>query len=108
MSKARERAELQRWAERATRGIRESTTFITLWSDSMASDPKGDPVPVIQLGLAMLLDKPIVIVAPVGAVIPENVRRVARSIKFYVPADPTSIQHATQAALAEAGILPQM
>jgi hypothetical protein len=58
---------LKEWTRQVTRGQRESAVFMNLWSDTMARDPSGDPVPVMQLGYAMLLDKPIVIVAPHGS-----------------------------------------
>jgi len=88
--------------------VKESANFISLWNDAMARDPLDDPAVVLQIGLAMLLDRPIIVIAPHGSAVPENVRRVAKSIKFYNPADLPSLEHATKAALTEAGILPEM
>jgi hypothetical protein len=95
---------LQEWTRAVTRGQRDSAVFLNLWSDSMAADPSGDPVPVMQLGYAMLLDTPIVIVAPHGSRIPENVKRAARSVEFYHRDDDASLRAATLRAMKAAGI----
>lgn len=71
--------QLKDWTRRVTKGQRESAVFLNLWSDTMATDPSRDPVPVMQLGYAMLLDKPIVIIAPHGSRIPENAPRARSS-----------------------------
>ena len=101
-------AELEKWARKATVGVRESATFMSLWNEKMMTDPLSDPQVIVQIGLAMLLDKPIIIVAPQGARIPENVKRVARSLKYYVPGDMPGLEAATRAALQEAGIFPEV
>jgi hypothetical protein len=99
---------LQDWTRKVTRGQRESAVFLNLWSDSMATEPSSDPVPVMQLGYAMLLDKPIVILAPHGSRIPENVRRCARVIAFYDHDNMDSMHAATIRALKAAGLeVPQ-
>lgn len=99
--------ELQRlkdWTRQVTRGQRESAVFLDLWSDVMADDPSAQPVPVMQLGYAMLLDKPIVIVAPHGSRIPDNVKRVARTIEFYDRGNDASLHAATIRAMKAAGL----
>jgi hypothetical protein len=95
---------LKEWTVKVTRGQRDSAVFMNLWSDSMADDPSGDPVPVMQLGYAMLLDKPIVIVAPHGSRIPENVKRTARAVEFYDRDNEASLHAATVRALKAAGL----
>jgi hypothetical protein len=70
---------LQEWAERVTTGQKDSAVFLSLWSDALLK-PEDEPVPIFQLGYAMVLDKPIVIVAPEGSRIPTNVRRAARAV----------------------------
>lgn len=102
--KDEELAELQDWTRKVTKGQRDSAVFMSLWSDSMRDDPSGDPVPVMQLGYAMLLDKPIIVIAPQAARIPENVKRVARAIEFYDPDKTSSLHAATLRALAAVGL----
>jgi hypothetical protein len=92
------------WTRKVTRGQKDSAVFLNLWSDTMATDPSSDPGPVMQLGYAMLLDKPIVIVAPHGSTIPDNVRRVAKAIEFYEDGNLDSCHAATVRALTVAGI----
>lgn len=101
---AKDLQQLQEWTRKVTAGQRTSSVFMNLWSDTMATDPSGDPVPVMQLGYAMLLDKPIVIVAPHGSRIPDNVRRAARAIEFYDRDNMASMQAATMRAIKAAGI----
>jgi hypothetical protein len=99
---------LKEWTQKVTRGQRDSSVFMNLWSDTMATDPSSDPIPVMQLGYAMLLDKPIVIVAPHGSRIPENVKRCARAIEFYDHGNTASLHAATLRALRAAGLeVPQ-
>lgn len=95
--------DLKTWATKVTRGQRESSTFLQLWSDSML-EPSKEPVPIFQLGYAMILDKPIVIVAPHGSRIPENVRRVARAVEYYDHDNEASLHAATVRALKAAGL----
>lgn len=102
----KELRQLKSWTQRVTRGQKESALFMNLWSDVMADDPSSEPVPVMQLGYAMLLDKPIVIVAPHGSRIPANVQRVARAIEFFDHGDTESLRAATLRAFNAAGIEP--
>lgn len=100
----KELRKLRTWTQKVTRGQRDSAVFMNLWADSMATDPSSDPVPVMQLGYAMLLDKPIVILAPHGSVIPENVKRAARVVEFYDRDSTDSMHAATVRALKAAGL----
>lgn len=56
--------------------IGESAIFLNLFSPEMSKQV----LPCLQLGLAIMLDKPIVIVAPEGREIPNNLRCVAAAI----------------------------
>ena len=77
-----------------------SRIFLQLWSDNTSKDPLA----CMQLGLAIILDKPIHIVVPHGARLPENIRRLATSIEYY---DGTTkdIERATKSLLGKAGML---
>jgi hypothetical protein len=72
--------------ERNYEELRGSSIYLGLCPDSM----KKDPLPALQLGLAMLMDKPIVILAKDGEAIPENIRKVAREIVRFDLGDPDS------------------
>jgi hypothetical protein len=98
--------ELKRWASRVTRGQRDAAMFMSLWSDAML-DPAKEPIPVFQLGYAMILDKPIVIVAPHGARVPENVIRAALAVEYYDEGDDESLHAATLRAFKAVGVEPE-
>lgn len=104
----KKRGQFEQWARRATKGQKDSAVFVSLWNEIMFRDPMKEPHIPLQLGLALLLDKPIVIVAPRGAYIPVNLRRAARSVQYFDPGDETSMQEATRAALEESKVLPPM
>lgn len=97
-------ADLKRWTQRVTKGQKESACFLELWSDKLREDPSKEPISLMQLGYAMILDRPIVIVAPMGSNVPENIRRVARAVEFFHPDDEQSLQSATLRALQAAGM----
>jgi hypothetical protein len=64
--------------------------FVVAYDDDMI----GQSIPVIQMGLAVYLDKPIVVVAPIGAVIPMNLKRLALRVVEYDAADDSSLTDA--------------
>jgi len=61
-------------------------------------------LPVLQMGLAVYLDKPIVILAPRGTLIPGNLRAMATAIEEFDPADPDTLLAATE-RLAKRGAM---
>jgi hypothetical protein len=56
--------------------MKDSRIFLQLWDEKLLTDP----LPVLQTGLAVLLDKPFILVVPPGSVLPENMRRLARRV----------------------------
>lgn len=91
-------------ATRCTKGQRESAVFLSLWSESVLDNPGREWQMILQFGYAVLLDKPIVVIAPRGARISANVRRVAHAVEFYEPDDQESMRAATLRALATVGL----
>lgn len=59
-------------------GIEQSKVFISLFSKNLRSDP----IPIIQLGYAIMLDKPIYLIVLDGEKVPENIKRVAMHIEY--------------------------
>jgi len=86
--------ELERWARAITRGVSESAAFCNIWNEKMRTDPLADPMPLLQLGYAMFLDKPIVILLPQGAELPEHLARAADRIIAFDPDIPGGLEHA--------------
>jgi hypothetical protein len=56
--------------------INDSRVFLTIFHHDMVKDT----IPCIQLGLAIMLDKPIIVVCPEDVRIPENLKKVAIGI----------------------------
>lgn len=72
-------------------GLSGARTFCLLWNEKMVEEV----IPIIQMGLAVYLDKPIVILAPTGSVIPANLRAMATAIEEFDPKDRASLDAAT-------------
>jgi hypothetical protein len=56
-----------------------SVVFVQMYHPSMA-DFEKDPWPAIQLAIAILQDKPIIIACPPGRQLPERLRRLADAV----------------------------
>lgn len=67
---------LYRAVQRNAEGMRDCEVFCQLWNDSMLEDP----IPILQCGLAVMMNKPFFIVVPPGQHLPENLRRLAREV----------------------------
>ena len=104
--KAKDLDDLKTWAGKVTQGVRESSCFMQLWNDAML-DPAREPIPIFQLAYAMVLDKPIILVVPHGAKVPENIKRVARALEYFDYGDTASLQAATLRAFKAVGVEPR-
>ncbi len=69
-----------------------STTFCVLFNEQMITEV----LPLIQMGLAVYLDKPIVLLAPKGSVIPANLRAMATAIEEFDPENRDSFDAAVE------------
>ena len=98
--------DLKRWAGKVTKGVQESTCFMQLWNDAML-DPRKEPGPIFQLAYAMILDKPIILVVPYGAHVPENIKRVARALEYFDHGNTESLHAATLRAFKAVGVEPR-
>jgi len=101
MATRKDRRQFEEWARRALKGVKGSTMFLQLFTPNF--DPAKDPAYALQLGAAILLDKPLIILAPEGAVIPPKLRAIASSLQFFVPDDPASMELATRRGLEAIG-----
>lgn len=64
--------------ERNLNGMNQCRTMVSIWSGDCARDP----LMVLQMGLAVMLDKPIAILCVKNTPIPENIRKLAFAIEF--------------------------
>lgn len=56
-----------------------SGMFLLLFNESMVEEV----IPLIQMGLAIYMNKPVLLLVPEGAAIPENLLMVAKKIEYY-------------------------
>jgi hypothetical protein len=79
--------EAEEWIKKAGEDLapkmRESAMFVSLFRESMASDPKC----AMELGLAILNEKPIRLMVAEGTPIPAVLRKLAERIIFYKDGD---------------------
>ena len=59
--------------------VENSAGFLAMFTEAY----KRDPSALMQLGMAVVLDKPLLLLVAAGVEIPENVRRLARAIETY-------------------------
>lgn len=68
------------WLKAALKGNRQGMEnaglYLQLWNKEITEDL----IAVLQTGLMVLLDKPAYFIIPPGAVLPENLRRLARGV----------------------------
>jgi len=88
--------ELKRYATRIGGGIENSKIFLSLFTKNY----KEDPGCALQLGIAMMLDKPIGIMAEEGVVIPYKLAKVAEAIAWFKPGDEASMEESTKELMA--------
>jgi hypothetical protein len=99
-----QRNQLIAWAKRALHGLDESTVFVGI----LGEGSKAERIEfVLQLGHAVLHDKPIIIPVPFGVEVPKKLAAVADRIVRYDPANPASLQANLTVVLTEMGANPQ-
>lgn len=95
--------ELKKVAQECADKIAQSAAFLVIFNQSMVDDV----VPLIQMGLAVYMDKPIYLVVPEGIDIPPNLRRLALKIEYFKrelsPAGKRSLEEATSRLLKDFG-----
>jgi hypothetical protein len=72
---AADRRTFTKWARAATKGVADSAVFLQIFNATALTDG-NDLAYALQLGAAILLDKPIVIVAPEGSEIPAKLKAI--------------------------------
>lgn len=97
--------EYQEWLTRAFKenksGIEKSGVFLSLFSGNMIKDSLA----CLQLGIAIMLDKPIVVLADQLEQIPRNLRKIAIVVDVIDKKNPERAFQQTKAALERADVL---
>lgn len=100
------RPQVEEWLraaiERNHEGMAGSRVFLQLWDEGI----EKDPIAVLQTGMAVLMDKPMFFVVPLGMAVklPENLRRLARGVLEVDMSD----KEGTAVAVAGAWVAEQM
>lgn len=71
-------------------GIVGSSAVMQIFNVSMVTDWSADVLPVLHIGVAVMLDKPLVVLVAPGETLPEKLRRVADHVITFDPDDPES------------------
>lgn len=79
---------LKKQIKRSGDGLKQSNVFLSIFTDNYEKDPKC----VLELGLAIILNKPIYLLAPEGTKINDNMRKLACHIEFYKENDPMAVK----------------
>lgn len=83
--------------EASASGIKDSAMYIGVTTPHFLKDPQC----MIELGMAIMYDKPIVLVVMEGTVLPENLKKVAVAIEYAREGDEASMQRAVAAVAAK-------
>ncbi len=83
---------LKRIARENFTAIGQSDVFCVLFNESMVQEV----IPLLQMGLAVYLDKPMKVLVEKGVQVPINLRAMATGIEEYDPDDPASLKAAQE------------
>lgn len=97
MSEEQELEILRESAARNAKMIDQSRIFMSLFTKGY----EKEPVPLMQIALAILMDKPIGLVVFKGAVVPEHLKKIAFYIE-YIEMDEQATKDATERLLKKA------
>lgn len=88
--------EFRRWLANAAKGsaskIEGSQVFLSLFSGNVHKDPLA----VLQLGYAVVLNKPLYLAVPIGTRVPEALLLLSRGVEFFDPNDRRDMERATR------------
>lgn len=89
--------EFQDWLSRAAKGSGEKLAESAMYAGIVTTDFMKDPLCALQLGLAILMDKPIILIADKAVKIPESLVKIAKVIERVDMNDKQDSSRAAQA-----------
>jgi hypothetical protein len=94
-----------RWAQQATAGMDDNNdVMLGILTAGDAGKGTADWYAfALQVGVCLLDDKPLILIAPHGTVIPDHLRAAATVVEFYPAGDMTACRLATKRALEACG-----
>lgn len=88
---------LKKIAQGSADKIGESAVFLGLCTDNYTKDPEC----LIQLSLAVLMDKPLFLLIAKGPKVSKNLIRILEGYEFYNPDDENSFKEASEKLMAK-------
>jgi hypothetical protein len=101
----KERREVKDWARRAVHGVDESAIYLGILDEGPLDEARIEFT--LQLGHALLTDKPIILTVPYGVVLPVKLAAIADKVVRFDPANKESMVPGLTAALTELGAVKQ-
>jgi hypothetical protein len=92
------RPELEKWIEGTAQKMGDSAICLSIFT----KDYKKGIDSLLQFAVAVMLDKPIYLLAPDNVTIPEHIKKIASSIEVYKEGDGQGFEAAAQRLLATA------
>lgn len=83
---------IKKFTKESFEKIGKSDVFVVLFNEKMVDQV----IPLIQMGLAVYLDKPIKLLVPKGIQIPANLRTMSVGLAYYDPDGENSLEEATK------------
>lgn len=93
-----QRPQLEQYVRTTAQRMGESAIVMTIFTKDYAKAIDA----LLQFSVAIMLDKPIFLLAPEGQDIPQKVRAIAEGIEFYKDGDTKSMEAATTRLMAMA------
>ncbi len=87
--------DVQKFIKQSIEGIDKSAIFLQLYNKDLADEP----LPLMQLGYAIMKDKPIAVLVKKGEKVPAKLKAMADVIEEYDPEDRDSLASATKKIL---------
>ena len=95
----------EKWLKKAAISSREKIEDSSIFLSLFTKNYRDDPLCALQLGIAIMLGKPIAILAPEGAEIPDTLARLADSVQVYNSKEgPKGIQDAVARVVVDMGL----
>jgi hypothetical protein len=88
---------MKKVVERNGQALQESAVYLSMFTKNFMKDPKC----MLELGMAIMMDKPICLLVFDGVKLPDNLKRVATKIEYVNKNDMDGVKDATQKIMTE-------
>lgn len=96
-------SDLVQWARRATKALDDTSAMIGFVDETR--DGEQYWAFAVQVGRCLLEQKPILLLCPEGAVVPERLKAAASAVEYYIDGNPASVEAACKRAFETIGMI---